>query len=321
MPVALITGINGQDGSYLAEFLLEKGYEVIGWVPDHLPISYENFSAILHQISLVKGNLSDQEGINRLITEYQPDEIYHFASPSSPSASWQSTVSVGDAAGLAVARLLEAVRYFQPQAKFYQASSSELFGNPVEVPQDENTPFHPRNPYGISKLYAHWMVVNYRERYDLFATAGILFNHESPRRGQQFVTRKITNGAARIKLGLSQELRLGNLEARRDWGFAGDYVQAIYALMHQDQPNDYVIGTGVTHSVREFCERAFQSVDLDYREFVVVAPEFYRPEEQRQLVANPEKAQRELGWQSKTSFDELVRMMVQHDLKLLQDQE
>jgi GDPmannose 4,6-dehydratase len=321
MPVALITGINGQDGSYLAEFLLEKGYEVIGWVPDHLPISYENFSAILHQISLVKGNLSDQEGINRLITEYQPDEIYHFASPSSPSASWQSTVSVGDAAGLAVARLLEAVRYFQPQAKFYQASSSELFGNPVEVPQDENTPFHPRNPYGISKLYAHWMVVNYRERYDLFATAGILFNHESPRRGQQFVTRKITNGAARIKLGLSQELRLGNLEARRDWGFAGDYVQAIYALMHQDQPNDYVIGTGVTHSVREFCERAFQSVDLDYREFVVVAPEFYRPEEQRQLVANPEKAQRELGWQSKTSFDELVRMLVQHDLKLLQDQE
>lgn len=321
MPVALITGINGQDGSYLAEFLLEKGYEVVGWVPDHLPVTYENFSAILPKITVVKGSLSEQDGINRLLIDYQPDEIYHFASPSSPAASWQSAVSVGDAAGLAVARLLEAVRTHRPQAKFYQASSSELFGNPVEVPQNENTPFHPRNPYGISKLYAHWMVVNYRERYDLYTAAGILFNHESPRRGLQFVTRKITNAAARIKLGLAQELRLGNLDARRDWGFAGDYIQAIFAILHQDQPMDYVIGTGITHSVRDFCERAFQCVDLDYREFVVVAPEFYRPEEQRQLVANPQKANHELGWQPLTSFDELVRMMVYHDLQHLQEQE
>jgi GDPmannose 4,6-dehydratase len=317
MPVALITGVNGQDGSYLAEFLVEKGYQVVGWVPAHQKVTFENIEAILNKITLVSGDLTDQEGLNQVVEDYRPDEVYHFASPSSPAASWNSVVDVGEAAALGVARLLEALRIYKPDARFYQASSSELFGNPVEVPQDENTPFHPRNPYGVSKLYAHWMVVNYREFHQMFTVAGILYNHESPRRGMQFVTRKITHEAARIKLGLSDELRLGNLDARRDWGYAGDYIDAIYRMLQANTPDDYVIGTGETHSVREFCELAFSHLDLDYRDYVRVDPKFYRPLEKQQLVANPVKARERLRWRPKTSFASLVKMMVQADLELI----
>jgi GDPmannose 4,6-dehydratase len=315
MPIALITGVNGQDGSYLAEYLLEKEYQLVGWIPDFPDIDLKNIANILNSITLVRGSLEDQSGLEDLMRTYRPDEIYHFASPSSPSASWNSVVQVGESAALGVARLLEAMRHYVPAARFYQASSSELFGNPVEVPQSETTPFHPRNPYGISKLYAHWMIHNYRERYGLFTVAGILYNHESPRRGDQFVTRKITREAARIKLGLANELPLGNLEARRDWGYAGDYIEAIYAMMHLDAPEDFVIGTGTTHSVRDFCEEAFSCLGLDYRDYVRVDPAFYRPDESRQLVANPAKAKQNLGWFPRTDFSTLVQRMVEADLK------
>lgn len=315
MPTALITGINGQDGSYLAEFLLARNYQVVGWVPDFPDINLDNIKHIQGDIQLVRGSLLDQDGLDELMLVHQPDEIYHFASPSSPSASWNKVVEVGEAAGLGVARLLEAVRKHVPAARFYQSSSSELFGMPVDVPQDESTPFHPRNPYGISKLYAHWMVTNYRQRYGLYAAAGILYNHESPRRGNQFVTRKITREAARIKLGLANELALGNLEARRDWGYAGDYIEAIFAILHQDEPEDFVIGTGTTHSVREFCQAAFSYLGLDYQDYVRVDPAFFRPVETQQLVANPSKANIKLGWQPRTTFPELVEMMVEADLR------
>jgi GDPmannose 4,6-dehydratase len=317
MPTALITGINGQDGSYLAEFLIQKDYTIVGWIPGHIDVTFENIEHILPQIKLVRGSLYDSEGLNNLIEEYQPDEIYNFASPSSPNASWDRVEEVSEAAGLGVARLLEAVRRFQPEAKFYQASSSELFGNPLEVPQNEKTPFHPRNPYGIAKLFSHWMAVNYRERYQMHVVSGILFNHESPRRGKQFVTRKISREAAQIKLGLSTELRLGNLDAHRDWGYAGDYIEAIYAMLHQSHPVDYVIGTGITHSVREFCEHAFAYLDLDYRDYVIIDEKFLRPEETRQLVADPRKANNELGWKPRTDFIQLVNLMVESDLKKL----
>lgn len=315
MPTALITGVNGQDGSYLAEYLLAKAYDVVGWVPDFSGINLANVQHLLDKITLVRGDLLDQSGLIAMFQTHLPDEIYHFASPSSPSASWNNAIEVGEAAGLGVARLLEAMRQQTPDARFYQASSSELFGNPVEVPQNENTPFHPRNPYGVSKLYAHWMIKNYRDRYGLFAVAGILYNHESPRRGDQFVTRKITREAARIKAGLADELLLGNLDARRDWGYAGDYIEAIYAIVQQDTPDDYVIGTGVTHSVRDFCEEAFSCLDLDYRDYVRVDPAFYRPDESRQLVADPTKARVDLGWKPKTDFASLVQLMVEADLK------
>jgi GDPmannose 4,6-dehydratase len=318
MATALITGVNGQDGSYLAELLMGHGYRVVGWVPDNIPVTYENIQHILQKLILVRGSLGDQSGMVDLIEEYRPDEVYNFASPSSPAASWGSPVDVGDAAGLGVARWLEAIRLVHPAARFYQASSSEIFGNPVEVPQKETTPFHPRNPYGISKLFAHWMVNNYRARYNMYAVAGILYNHESPRRGMHFVTRKITYEAARIKLGLAQELRLGNLEACRDWGYAGDYVEAIWAMMHQEMPDDFVIGTGKIHSVKQFCEAAFGHLDLDYRDYVVQDPQFYRPVEERQLVADPRKSNHQMGWYPKTSFEELVRIMVEADLIRLQ---
>jgi GDPmannose 4,6-dehydratase len=318
MPRALITGVNGQDGSYLAELLLAKGYQVSGWVPASIPISLENIQHLLDQVNLVEGDLSDQYALYGLLEEIRPDEIFHLASPSSPDSSWEAVVEVGDAAGLGVARLLEAVRRVTPRARFYQASSSELFGEPVEIPQRETTPFQPRNPYGIAKLYAHWLVVNYRERYGLFCVSGILYNHESPRRGSNFVTRKISQAAARIKLGLANELRLGNLEARRDWGFAGDYVEAMWRMLQQARPDNYVIGTGETHSVREFCELAFACLDLDYRQYVVQDPRFFRPVEARQLVSDPSKARQQLGWQACTSFPDLVQMMVQADLQALQ---
>lgn len=319
MTKALILGVDGQDGSYLAELLLEKGYQVVGWIPQNIDVSLKNIHHFLGDMSIIKGDLRESEGLLACLEEHQPDEIYNLAGPSSPAASWDEVAMVGDIAGLGVGRLLDAVRTVTPKARFYQASSSELFGNPVEVPQRETTPFQPRNPYGISKLYAHWLTVRYRERYGIHALSGILFNHESPRRGDIFVTRKITRRAAEIKLGLAAELRLGNLDARRDWGYAGDYVLAMWLMLQHQPADDFVIGTGVTHSVREFCELAFARLDLDYRDYVVQDEAYYRPVEPAQLVADSSKAQRVLGWQAEVSFSELVYRMVDVDLKLLQN--
>lgn len=313
MPRALILGVDGQDGSYLADLLLEQGYQVTGWVPAALPIKHENLQHLQGRIDLQVGDLSHLRSLEQTIASTRPDEIYNLAAPSYPAASWDDPLGVGDSAGLGAARLLEAIRLVSPTARYYQASTSELFGNPVEVPQNESTPFHPRNPYGIAKLYAHWTTVRYRERYGLYACCGILFNHESPRRGQGFVTRKVSLGAARIKLGLQPDLHLGDLEARRDWGFAGDYVAAMQRMLHQPTADDYVIGSGETHSVRELCELAFACLDLDYRDYVRQDPELTRPHEAAQLVADPSKARRRLGWEPQVSFPELVRMMVQAD--------
>jgi GDPmannose 4,6-dehydratase len=314
---ALIFGVNGQDGSYLAELLLELGYEVFGWIPLDVPVQMDNISHIVDRLTLIEGSLKNKASLFESVEEIQPDIIYNFASPSSPYDSWDSSIEVGDYAGLGAARLLEAVREIKPDSRYYQASSSELFGNPVEIPQNEKTPFRPRNPYGIAKLYAHWMTVRYRQQFGLFAISGILFNHESPRRGLNFVTRKIANTAVKIKLGMESELRLGDLEARRDWGFAKDYTEAIMLMMQQDSPEDYVIGTGITHSVREFCEIAFNHLGLDYREFVVSDKRFMRPTENKQLVADPSKARSNLNWKPKIEFDQLVTMMVDSDLEEL----
>jgi GDPmannose 4,6-dehydratase len=314
---ALIFGVNGQDGSYLAELLLELGYEVFGWIPLDVPVQMDNISHIVDRLTLIEGSLKNKASLFESVEEIQPDIIYNFASPSSPYDSWDSSIEVGDYAGLGAARLLEAVREIKPDSRYYQASSSELFGNPVEIPQNENTPFRPRNPYGIAKLYAHWMTVRYRQQFGLFAISGILFNHESPRRGLNFVTRKIANTAVKIKLGMESELRLGDLDARRDWGFAKDYTEAIMLMMQQDSPEDYVIGTGITHSVREFCEIAFNHLGLDYREFVVSDKRFMRPTENKQLVADPSKARSNLNWKPKIEFDQLVTMMVDLDLEEL----
>jgi GDPmannose 4,6-dehydratase len=314
---ALIFGVNGQDGSYLAELLLELGYEVFGWIPLDVPVQMDNISHIVDRLTLIEGSLKNKASLFESVEEIQPDIIYNFASPSSPYDSWDSSIEVGDYAGLGAARLLEAVREIKPDSRYYQASSSELFGNPVEIPQNENTPFRPRNPYGIAKLYAHWMTVRYRQQFGLFAISGILFNHESPRRGLNFVTRKIANTAVKIKLGMESELRLGDLDARRDWGFAKDYTEAIMLMMQQDSPEDYVIGTGITHSVREFCEIAFNHLGLDYREFVVSDKRFMRPTENKQLVADPSKARSNLNWKPKIEFDQLVTMMVDSDLEEL----
>jgi GDPmannose 4,6-dehydratase len=314
MPTALILGIDGQDGSYLAELLLKKGYAVVGWVPENLRVSFNNLDHIQESIQVVKGDLRSQSSLDTCIETYKPDEIYNLASPSAPAKSWESVIETGDVTALGVARLLEAIRHHHPEAKLYQASSSELFGNPVEVPQNENTPFHPRNPYGIAKLHAHWLIVNYRQKYGLFAVSGILFNHESPRRGLNFVTRKITNGAVKIKLGLADELELGNLNAKRDWGFAGDYVHAMWLMLQQDEPQDFVIGTGKTHSVGELCVAAFGYLNLNYQDYVIVAPKFYRPNEAKTLVADCSKAKTRLGWTPQVSFEELIQMMVASDL-------
>ena len=316
MKRALIFGVDGQDGSYLAELLLEKGYAVAGWAPSNVPVSLVNIQRIMDRITMLRGSLLDQAALLALVEEQQPDEVYNLAAPSFPAGTWDAAETVGNAAGLAVVRILEAVRQRRPGARFYQASTSELFGVPVETPQNEHTPFHPRNPYGVAKLYAHWMTVNYRQHFGLHASAGILFNHESPRHGAAFVTRKITQAAARIKLGLQQELCLGDLEARRDWGFAGDYVHAMWLMLQQDEPQEYVIGSGQTHSVRQLCELAFSCVGLDYRQHVVVDPAFVRPPETAQLVADPSRARQHLGWELHTSFADLVRMMVEHDLIL-----
>ena len=317
MKKALILGIDGQDGSYLAEFLLERGYQVVGWIPSAFPPQLHNLQHLLTRLALTQGDLAGQASLDACLEEHRPDEIYCLAAPSAPNESWGNPVQVGDIAGLGVARLLESMRRITPQARLYQASSSELFGDPLEVPQNEHTPFCPRNPYGIAKLYAHWMTVRYRQQFGLFTVSGILFNHESPRRPPSFVTRKITLAAARIKLGLQDRLLLGDLEARRDWGFAGDYVRAMWLMLQHEPPADFVIGAGQTHSVRELCELAFGCLDLDYRQYVVSDPDFIRPPETAQLVADPRKAAGELGWQPQVSFAGLVHMMVLADLKSL----
>ncbi len=317
MPKALITGVTGQDGSYLAEFLLEKGYEVIGMVRRTSTVNFDRIRHIQDRITLVQGDLLDQVSLIDILEEYRPDEVYNLAAQSFVPTSWKQPVFTGEVTALGVTRLLDAIRLVDPKIKFYQASSSEMFGKVREVPQNENTPFYPRSPYGVAKVYGHWITVNYRESYGLFACSGILFNHGSPRRGLEFVERKVSHGAARIKLGLAKELRLGNLDACRDWGFAGDYVRAMWLMLQQDHPDDYVVGSGETHSVRELCEIAFGALDLDWREYVVSDPKYYRPAEVDLLVSDPSKARRVLGWEPTVTFEQLVRMMVEADLEML----
>jgi GDPmannose 4,6-dehydratase len=317
---ALITGVTGQDGSYLAEFLLEQGYRVVGMVRRTSTVNFDRIKHIQDQIEIVQGDLLDQSSLMEVIRAYQPDEVYNLAAQSFVPTSFSQPVLTGEFTALGVTRLLEAIRHVKPDARFYQASSSEMFGKVVEVPQRETTPFYPRSPYGVAKVYGHWITVNYRESYGMFACSGILFNHESPRRGLEFVTHKVTHAAARIKLGLQRELRLGNLEARRDWGYAGDYVRGMWLMLQQDQPDDYVLATGETHSVRELCEVAFGHVGLDWRDYVVVDPKHYRPAEVDLLIGDASKARRVLGWEPSVNFEQLVRMMVDADLQALQNQ-
>ena len=314
---ALITGVTGQDGSYLAEFLLEKGYRVVGMTRRTSTDVHERIRHIADDIEFVSGDLLDQSSISQIIADMLPDEVYNLAAQSFVPASFTQPVLTGEFTALGVTRVLEAIRTVNPKIRFYQASSSEMFGKVHAVPQTETTPFYPRSPYGVAKLYGHWITVNYRESYDLFASSGILFNHESERRGKEFVTRKITDGVARIKLGLATELRLGNLDARRDWGFAGDYVRAMWLMLQQEKPDDYVIATGETHEVREFVRLAFACADLDYEKYVVVDPRFYRPAEVDLLIGNSARAQRELGWTRETSFQQLIDDMVRADLDRL----
>ena len=317
MPTALITGITGQDGSYLAELLLSKGYRVVGMVRRSSTVTYERIQHLLDDITVIQGDLTDQGSLLSIFEDHEPTEVYNLAAQSFVPVSWNQPALTGDVTAIGVTRMLEAIRFVSPKIKFYQASSSEMFGKVLEVPQKETTPFYPRSPYGVAKVYGHWITVNYRESFGMFAVSGILFNHESPRRGLEFVTRKISNGVARIKLGLARELCLGNLEARRDWGFAGDYVNAMWSMLQQEQPGDFVIGTGETHSVREFCEEAFSHVGLDYKDFVVQDQRFYRPAEVDLLVSNPGKARQVLGWEPGVSFKELVRIMVDADIARL----
>lgn len=317
---ALITGITGQDGSYLAEFLLSQGYEVIGMVRRTSTVNFERIKHFQDRVTLVTGDLADEVSLISILREHRPGEVYNLAAQSFVQTSWAQPVFTGETTALGVTRMLDAVRIVDPEIRFYQASSSEMFGKVVEVPQTERTPFYPRSPYGVAKVYGHWITVNYRESYNMFACSGILFNHESPRRGLEFVTRKISHGVARIKLGLANELRLGNLDARRDWGFAGDYVEAMWLMLQQDHPDDYVVATGETHSVREFCELAFACVDLDYRDYVVQDERFMRPAEVDLLIGDATKARTTLGWRPRTNFQELVHMMVDADLQLLQEQ-
>ena len=317
MKTALITGITGQDGSYLAEFLLEKGYRVVGMQRRSSTETVGRIAHLLDKIELVQGDLLDQLSLIEIIKHYQPDEVYNLAAQSFVPTSWQQPVLTGEFTALGVTRMLEAIRLVKPDAKFYQASSSEMFGKVREVPQRETTPFYPRSPYGVSKVYGHWITVNYRESYNLFAVSGILFNHESERRGLEFVTRKVTHGVAKIKLGLAKELRLGNLDAQRDWGYAPDYVRAMWLMLQQDQPDDFVIATGRTHSVRRLCEIAFGCVGLDWRDYVVVDPALIRPAEVDLLVGDASKARAVLGWEPTVSFEEMIERMVDADLRFL----
>jgi GDPmannose 4,6-dehydratase len=317
MPRALITGITGQDGSYLAEHLLAKGYDVVGVVRRTSHHSYERIEHLLDRVTIVAADLLDQHSLTVVLQETRPDEVYNLAAQSYVPTSWTQPVLTGEFTALGVTRILEAIRLVHPTARFYQASSSEMFGKVTETPQRETTQFYPRSPYGVAKVYGHWITVNYRESYGLYAVSGILFNHESPRRGIEFVTRKVTDGVARIKHGLAKELRLGNLDAKRDWGFAGDYVDAMWRMLQQPTPQDYVIGTGVAHSVRDLVEVAFTHVGLDWRKHVVVDPKFIRPAEVDLLLADPSKARKELGWKPTVSFEQLVGMMVDADLRRL----
>lgn len=313
---ALITGITGQDGSYLADFLLEQGYQVFGLVRRSSTLNFERIRHIQDRIVILSGDLLDQNSLLTAVAEAEPDEVYNLAAQSFVPTSWAQPVLTGEATALGVMRLLEAVRRISPGARFYQASSSEMFGKVRESPQSEATPFYPRSPYGVAKVYGHWITVNYRESYDLFAVNGILFNHESPRRGLEFVTRKVSYHAARIKLGLADELRLGNLAARRDWGYAGDYVRAMWMMLQQGEPRDYVVGTGIQHSVQDLVETAFAYLDLDWRDHVVMDDSLKRPAEVDTLVANPARARQELGWEPSIEFRALVRMMVDGDLEI-----
>jgi len=318
MKKALITGVTGQDGSYLAEFLLEKGYEVIGMVRRTSTVNFDRITHIQNDIELVYGDLLDQVSLIAILQEHRPDEVYNLAAQSFVPTSFEQPVLTGEFTGLGVTRMLDAIRLVDKDIKFYQASSSEMFGKVVEVPQNEKTPFYPRSPYGVAKVYGHYITVNYRESYGLFACSGILFNHGSPRRGLEFVERKVTHGTARIKLGLAKELRLGNLDSERDWGYAGDYVKAMWMMLQQPEPDDYVVGTGVTHSVRKLCQVAFGYLGLNWEDYVVSDPRFFRPAEVDQLVADPRKAWEKLGWRPTVSFEELVKMMVDADMEALQ---
>ena len=314
---ALITGITGQDGSYLAEFLLDQGYKVIGMVRRTSTINFSRIQHFQDRVELVSGDLLDQGSLITTISDWHPHEVYNLAAQSFVPASWRQPVFTGNVTALGVTRMLEAIRTVDPEIRFYQASSSEMFGKVREVPQTEDTPFYPRSPYGVAKVYGHWITVNYRESYNLYACSGILFNHESPRRGMEFVTRKVTHGVARIKLGLEDQLALGNLDSKRDWGFAGDYVRAMWLMLQQPNPDDYVVGTGRTHSVQELCEAAFSHAGLDWHDYVVQDPRFMRPAEVDLLVSNPAKAKAALQWEPKVSFEELVRMMVDADIAQL----
>jgi GDPmannose 4,6-dehydratase len=318
MPTALITGITGQDGSYLAEFLIDKGYQVIGMVRRSSVVKLDRIEHIQDQVTLVQGDLLDQVSLLRVLQEYQPEEIYNLAAQSFVPTSWNQPILTGEVTALGAARMLDAIHTVLPTARFYQASSSEMFGKVREVPQNENTPFYPRSPYGVAKVYGHWITVNYRESFGLHATSGILFNHGSPRRGLEFVERKISHGVASIKLGLTDRLGLGNLESRRDMGFAGDYVEAMWLMLQQDEPDDYVIATGETHAIREICETAFGHAGLDYNDYVFCDERFFRPAEVDLLVGDPSKARRELGWEPKVTFEDLICLMVDADLELLQ---
>ena len=314
MRTALITGITGQDGSYLAELLLEKGYRVVGVVRRSSTTPYERIAHLVDRVELMSADLLDQTSLTDVVHESQPDEIYNLAAQSFVQTSWTQPVLTGEFTALGVTRMLEAMKKAAPKSRFYQASSSEMFGKVVEVPQRETTPFYPRSPYGVAKAYGHWITLNYRESFNLYAVSGILFNHESPRRGLEFVTRKVTDGAARCKLGVSKELRLGNLDARRDWGFAGDYVDAMWRMLQQDEPDDYLVATNETWSVRQLCEEAFAAVDLDYRDYVKHDNKFDRPAEVDLLIGDPSKAREKLEWEPTVRFPELVRMMVDADL-------
>ncbi|CAG4929845.1 GDP-mannose 4,6-dehydratase [Acidithrix sp. C25] len=318
--VALVTGITGQDGSYLAEFLLSMGYRVIGMTRRSSTLNFERIAHIQDSIELVSGDLLDQTSLQTVLSESKPDEIYNLAAQSFVQTSFSQAVLTGETTALGVTRLLDAVRTVVPSARFYQASSSEMFGKVQEVPQRESTPFYPRSPYGVAKLYGHWLTVNYRESYGMHTNSGILFNHESPRRGLEFVTRKITNSVASIKLGLTNELRLGNLDAQRDWGYAKDYVRAMWLMLQQDEPGDFVVSTGETHEVREFAKLAFEVVDLDYRDYVVLDERFVRPAEVDLLVGDSSHGEAKLGWKREVDFPELIRMMVESDLEILKRQ-
>ena len=317
---ALITGITGQDGSYLAEFLLDQGYEVCGMVRRSSTLNFERIAHIQDRLTLVAGDLLDEVSMINILRDNHPTEVYNLAAQSFVQTSWSQPVLTGETTALGVTRVLDAIRIVDPEIRFYQASSSEMFGKVLEVPQKESTPFYPRSPYGVAKVYGHWITVNYRESYGLHASSGILFNHESPRRGLEFVTRKVTHGVARIKLGIDEKLALGNLDAQRDWGFAADYVRAMWLMLQQDRPDDYVVATGETHSVKELVELAFSAVDLDWEQHVVIDDRFLRPAEVDLLVGNPSRAEDLLGWHRDVDFPALVQMMVEADMALVQSQ-